>query len=193
MASILSRTPSIALATACAATLTLLAAKTAPTQAATISYDYTGTVTGVFVGGVQIPNDSSALNIGDSINGSYSYDDAVLVPDNPSFSPLTEFSLNTPAFTQTLNNFLGIPVNGIVNLTTGNITVGVNSPVFLPGGFSADQESFVFTLRQVSTVGTFQPVLATHSEPIPEPSASVAVLVIGAGLLVRRYYVRSSL
>ena len=190
MTSILSRIHLLPLATACAATLTLIAAKTDPTQASTITYDYTGSVTGVFVNGIQIPNDSSALNIGDSISGSYSYDNAVLDQGDPSFSPLTEFSLNTPAFTQSLNNFLGVPVDGIINLTTGNILVGVNSPVFLSGGFSAEQDSFVFRFRQVNTIGTFQPVLTTHSEPVPEPSASVALIVIGACLLVRRCYYR---
>ncbi len=186
MTLILSRQQLLPLATAIAATLTLLVVRT-PAKAATVTYDYTGTVTSVVAGGMQIPNGSSALDIGDPISGSYSYDDAVLIPDNPSFSALTEFSLNTPAFDQTLNNFLGIPVNGIIDLTTGNIAVGVNSPVFLPGGFSAEQGSFLFIQRQVSTIGTFQPVKATPSEPVPEPSASGALLVIGVvGLLLRR-------
>lgn len=144
MALILSRQQLLPVATAIAATLTLLAFRT-PATAATITYDYTGTVTDVVAGGMQIPSGSSALDIGDRISGSYSYDDAVLSPNNPSFSPLTEFSLNTPAFVQTLNNFLGIPVNGIIDLTAGNIAVGVNSPVFLPGGLALIREFPVHT------------------------------------------------
>jgi len=113
-------------ATAIAATLTLLAVRTPP--AATITYDYTGTVTDVAV----VCKWLLRPGYRDRISGSYSYDDAVLSPIIPA-SPLTEFSLNTPAFVQTLNNFFRYSVS-IVDLTAGNIAVGVNSPVFLPGG-----------------------------------------------------------
>lgn len=167
-------------------TVVLVSSGSSAAQAAIFTYDYVGVVTELYGGVWLLPSGSNlrGVKVGDTVSGSYSYDDRILAPNQPNSAVLIDFTYILQAsdgniYIETLNNFLGVPVNGIVSLDTGNIIVGLNSTVPLAGGISSKQGNLFYGFRNTAIVSTFQPVIVSNTQSIPEYSPTWAFLALG--------------
>ncbi len=162
--------------TVCLVTGLLLAGELAPVKAATLTFDVTGTITEL-IGAGQSLDSLRGNNLGDSVSGSYSFDDSVIIDGN--LSPLTEFSVEfASGETASLDFFQ----QGTINLDTGLIRLPNPSlpfPIF--AGFSAVDNNFGYTLRNTAIIGTFFAQQVTDVESVPEPSLLLGLLTIGMG------------
>jgi len=172
-------------AVASTATAMLVAGGSSAAQAAIFTYNYEGFVTELYAVGRLLPlgYNLRGVEVGDRVSGSYSYDNEVLSPFAPNSAVLTDFTYRIEAsdgntYVETLDNFLGVETNGIVNLDTGDIQVGVRSPVPLYGGISSNQGSLSFSLRNTAIVSTFELLIGSAPEPVPEYSSTLALLAL---------------
>lgn len=173
-----------------AVTMAVVSSEAHTAQAAVFKYNYTGVVTQLYGGGELLPPDADlrGTKLGDLVSGSYTYDDSVLATGYSNSALLTEFtyrleSSNGETTFYTLNNFLGQATNGIVDLTTGDIVVGVNlayNPNPIYGGISSEQGILYYGVRNTAVASTFEtfPVF-TATQSIPEASSTLALLVVG--------------
>ncbi|MBD2346423.1 hypothetical protein [Anabaena subtropica] len=177
-----------------ATTVVLVASGANTAQAAIFTYDYIGVVTELYGGGWLLPPGSNlrGVEVGDTVSGSYSYDDQLLVPNQRNSAVLIDFTYRLQAsdgntYVETLNNFLGVPVNGIVDLNTGNITVGVNSSVPLFGGISSNQGNLFYGVRNTAIVSTFQSVIVSTTQSVPEYCPTWALLAMALAPIFLQY------
>jgi hypothetical protein len=168
------------------ATAILVAGGSSAAQAAIFTYNYEGFVTELYAGGAGLlppGSDLRGVKVGDKVSGSYSYDDEVLSPFGANSAVLTDFIYTIQAsdgstHVETLDNFLGVRTNGIVNIDTGDITVGINSPVPLYGGISSSEGNLFYTVRNTAIVSTFEPLFGATPESVPEYSSTLALVAV---------------
>lgn len=178
----------LAAATAGAA-LSLVVSKATPTQAATITYDFTLTLTSG-VGALQ-------SSVGNQYSGFFSYDDSQIYFSDPRFGGFgyttypTDFSLNFNNINYTEGNllpymrgrggtFLEFNDSGD-SFQLGNFWLVARNPE-TPGGFNLSivPGSFLYTGNDGQGSGTMTYELSTEPvpEPVPEPDT-----VLGIGVL----------
>jgi hypothetical protein len=172
-------------AVASTATAILVAGGSSAAQAAIFTYNYEGFVTELYGGGQLLSPDSDlrGVKIGDRISGSYSYDDEVLSLFQPNSAVLTDFIYTIEAsdgktYIETLNNFLGVKTDGIVNLDTADITVGINSPVPIYGAISSSEGSLFYSVRNTAIVSSFEILVGSAPESVPEYSSTLALVAV---------------
>ncbi|AKG21038.1 hypothetical protein [Calothrix sp. 336/3] len=144
---------------------TLIAASPSPAGAAMMTYNFTGTVTELYGNGTPL-QELRGTRLGDSIFGTFSFDDQV--PEIfPNEIPLTSFQSN---ISPSLLAFSA----GTFNTLTGNITLPrpnlTGAPIFL--AFSTNQGKFGFSARNTAIIGTYNAV------KIPETTS-----ILGLGIL----------
>ncbi|BCL37622.1 hypothetical protein [Nostoc sp. MS1] len=167
------------------ATTILVASGSSAAQAAIFTYNYEGYVTELYGAGELLPpnSDLRGVEVGDRISGSYSYDDEVLSPFQPNSAVLTDFIYTIEAsdgntYVETLGNFLGVRANGIVNLDTADITVGINSPVPIYGAISSSEGSLFYSVRNTAIISTFELLVGSAPQSVPEYSSTLALLAL---------------
>lgn len=168
------------------ATAILVAGGSTAVQAAIFTYNYEGFVTELYAGGAGLlppGSDLRGVKVGDKVSGSYSYDDEVLSTFEANSAVLTDFIYTIQAsdgntYVETLDNFLGVRANGIVNINTGDITVGINSPVPLYGAISSSEGNLFYTVRNTTIVSTFEPLFGSTPESVPEYSSTLALVAV---------------
>lgn len=166
------------------ATAMLIAGGASAAQAAVFTFNYDGVVTELIAVGQTLPPgaDIRGVQVGDRVSGSYSYDDRLLSPNQPNSAVLTDFIYSVQAsdgntYVETLDNFLGVPVGGFVNLNTGDISVGISQrPVPVRGAISSNQGQLFYGVLNTAIVSTFEPIIASNPESVPEFSSTLALL-----------------
>ncbi|WP_066425406.1 hypothetical protein [Anabaena sp. 4-3] len=159
-----------------------------PTQAAIFQYHYSGVVTEVYGEGEELPPNFEILGFreGDSISGSYGYDDTVALGSN--IFPLTEFTLKKGSnVIQSLTNFLGVPGQGTINLNTGEISINGAEGYFVPGYISINQDTLWYGVHGVAVRASFNRSSATPIHSIPEPSYTLSLIAFGMTTIFWRY------
>ncbi|MBD2499376.1 hypothetical protein [Anabaena azotica] len=178
------------------ATAILVASTSSTAQAAIFTYRYTGVVTQLYGGGQLLPPDAdlNGTKVGDQVSGSYSYDDSLAAPGYEGFALLTEFTYirqqsNGEVDVRTLDNLLGQRTNGIINLETGEFFVGVilrEGDPFIRGGVSLQQGVLYSSVQNTAVASTFEPLLASAPENVPEYSSTLALLALSIGAIFLR-------
>lgn len=176
------------------ATAIVIASGSSAAQAAIFTYNYEGYVTELYAGSAGLlPPDSDlrGVKVGDKVSGSYSYDDEVLSAFEANSAILTDFIYTIQAsdgntYVETLDNFLGVRANGIVNIDTSDITVGINSPVPIYGAISSSEGNLFYTVRNTTIVSTFEILVGSAPKSVPEYSSTLALVAVTlASVLLR--------
>lgn len=157
--------------TLCSATMLLLASKFNPAVAARLTFDVTGTVTNLTGAGESLES-LRGSNLGDTVTGSYSFDDEVTIA--PNLSPLLSFSLDFLSGEVASLDFFQ---QGTINLETGAIRLpdpSLDFPIF--AGFSTINNRFAYSVRNTAIEGTF---ITQPAKSVPESSVIFSLLAIG--------------
>ncbi len=157
----------------------LLAGELTPAIGASLTFEFSGTITALFGGGrpQEVLRDNS---LGDSLTGSYSFDNEVTIGNN--LSPLTDFSVEFAAGEMRDLDFFQ---QGTVDLETGAIKLPSPSlPFFAPFTFSTVDNRFSFAFRNTSIQGTFfaQQVNNNDVESVPEPNLLLGFITLGMSM-----------
>ncbi len=174
-----SRIKKLSLTNASLVAFFLLAGELNPAIAASLTFEFSGTITALFGGGRPL-EELRDNSLGDSLTGSYSFDDEVTIGSN--LSPLTDFSVEFAAGEVLDLDFFQ---QGTVDLETGAISLPSPSlPFFAPFAFSTVDDSFSFALRNTAIQGTFfaQQVDNNDVESIPEPNLIFGFITLGMGM-----------
>lgn len=166
-------------------------------QAAIFTYRYTGVVTQLYGGGELLPpeTDLRGAKVGDQVSGTYSYDDSLAAPGYEGFVLLTDFTYilqqsNGEVVVETLDNLLGERTNGIINLETGEFSVGVilrEGDPFIRGGVTLAQGVLYYGIRNTAVASTFEPLLTSAPETVPEYSSTLALLALTLAPIFLRF------